>query len=73
MTDYVKESRAFLAIAVTAEKVAKRMQTETDGDAATALLVLAKLGVEQRQKMDKALDEMIAEGLKTAKKECVEF
>lgn len=62
MSDYVKEQRAYTAIAMTSELVAKRMRQATDREAATTLLVLAKMACDQCDRMDKAMDDMIAGG-----------
>ena len=60
--EYLDASNAFRAIAITAEKIAHRLTTEHSREGMTTLSVLAALGLEERAKMDKALDRMIDEG-----------
>lgn len=62
MNEYAEASKRFRALARTAELVAHRMVTEHDRNTAVTLSVLATLGLEERAKMDKALDRMIDEG-----------
>jgi hypothetical protein len=60
--EYLDASNAFRAIAITAEKVAHRLTMEHSREGMTTLSVLAALGLEERDTMDKALDRMIDEG-----------
>lgn len=60
--EYLDASNAFRAIAITAEKVAHRLTTEHSREGMTTLSVLAALGLEERDTMDKALDRMIENG-----------
>jgi hypothetical protein len=60
--DYAAESRRFGALAQTMELLARSLKVQPDRDAAVASAVLAQLALAQLERMDRAIDAMIAEG-----------